>query len=97
MQGEALDEILSSPLNLGLAADIALRLRIAIVHGYFWPGERMATSMRTVAPVALTTEADATAFVRSCVSWRCPPPRRRGVSVSPRTGESARRDRIDLP
>jgi DNA-binding GntR family transcriptional regulator len=41
MQGEALDAILSSPLNRGLAADIALRLRIAIVHGYFGPGERL--------------------------------------------------------
>jgi len=41
MQGEALDAILSSPLNRGLAADIALRLRTAIVHGYFGPGERL--------------------------------------------------------
>src|ERR1700712_576510 len=41
MQGEALDAILSSPLNRGLAADIALRLRTAILHGYFGPGERL--------------------------------------------------------
>jgi len=41
MYGEALDAILSSPLNRGLAADIALRLRTAIVHGYFGPGERL--------------------------------------------------------
>jgi len=41
MQREALDAILSSPLNRGLAADIALRLRTAIVHGYFGPGERL--------------------------------------------------------
>jgi len=41
MQGEALDAILSSPLNRGLAADIARRLRTAIVHGYFGPGERL--------------------------------------------------------
>ena len=33
MQGEALDAILFSPLNRGLATDIALRLRTAIVHG----------------------------------------------------------------
>ena len=41
MQTDALDAILSSPLNRGLAADIALRLRTAIVHGYFGPGERL--------------------------------------------------------
>ncbi len=41
MYGEALDAILSSPLNRGLAADIVLRLRTAIVHGYFGPGERL--------------------------------------------------------
>lgn len=41
MQTEALDAILSSPLNRGLASDIALRLRTAIVHGYFGPGERL--------------------------------------------------------
>lgn len=41
MYEEALDAILSSPLNRGLAADIALRLRTAIVHGYFGPGERL--------------------------------------------------------
>ena len=41
MHGEALDAILSSPLNRGLAADIALRLRTAILHGYFGPGERL--------------------------------------------------------
>jgi DNA-binding GntR family transcriptional regulator len=41
MQGDALDAILSSPLNRGLGADIALRLRTAILHGYFDPGERL--------------------------------------------------------
>lgn len=41
MQGDALNAILSSPLNRGLATDIALRLRTAIVHGYFGPGERL--------------------------------------------------------
>ncbi len=41
MQGEALDAILSSPLNRGLASDIALRLRTAILHGYFGPDERL--------------------------------------------------------
>src|SRR5947209_19844623 len=41
MHGEGLDAILSSPLNRGLAADIALRLRTAILHGYFGPDERL--------------------------------------------------------
>lgn len=41
MQEDALDTILSSPLNRGLATDIALRLRTAIVHGHFGPGERL--------------------------------------------------------
>lgn len=41
MQGEALDTILASPLSRGLAADIAPRLRTAILHGYFAPGERL--------------------------------------------------------
>jgi DNA-binding GntR family transcriptional regulator len=41
MQGEALDAILSSPLNRGLASDIALRLRTAILRGYFGPDERL--------------------------------------------------------
>jgi DNA-binding GntR family transcriptional regulator len=41
MHGEGLDAILSSPLNRGLATDIALRLRTAILHGYFGPGERL--------------------------------------------------------
>jgi DNA-binding GntR family transcriptional regulator len=41
MEADALDAILSSPLNRGLAADIALRLRTAILHGYFEPGERL--------------------------------------------------------
>lgn len=41
MQGETLDAILSQPLHRGLAADIALRLRTAILYGYFGPGERL--------------------------------------------------------
>jgi DNA-binding GntR family transcriptional regulator len=41
MEADALDTILSSPLNRGLATDIALRLRTAIVHGHFGPGERL--------------------------------------------------------
>ncbi len=41
MQANALDTILSSPLTRGLATDIALRLRNAIVHGHFGPGERL--------------------------------------------------------
>ncbi len=41
MQGEALDTILASPLSRGLAADIAPRLRTAILHGHFAPGERL--------------------------------------------------------
>lgn len=41
MQANALDTILSSPLTRGLATDIALRLRTAIVHGHFGPGERL--------------------------------------------------------
>lgn len=41
MQADALETILSSPLNRGLATDIALRLRTAIVHGHFGPGERL--------------------------------------------------------
>jgi DNA-binding GntR family transcriptional regulator len=41
MYGGTLDTILSPPLNRGLAADIALRLRTAILHGYFAPGEHL--------------------------------------------------------
>ena len=41
MQSNALDAILSPPLNHGLAGDVALRLRTAIVHGHFGPGERL--------------------------------------------------------
>lgn len=38
---ESLDTILSAPLNRGLASDVAGRLRTAIVHGHFAPGERL--------------------------------------------------------
>jgi DNA-binding GntR family transcriptional regulator len=38
---ETLDTILSAPLNRGLASDVAGRLRTAIVHGHFAPGERL--------------------------------------------------------
>ncbi len=41
MQADVREGILSSPLNRGLATDIALRLRTAIVHGHFSPGERL--------------------------------------------------------
>jgi len=41
MHSKALDAILSPPLNHGLAGDVALRLRTAIVHGHFGPGERL--------------------------------------------------------
>ena len=38
---ETLETILSAPLNRGLASDVAGRLRTAIVHGHFAPGERL--------------------------------------------------------
>ena len=36
-----LDEVLALPANRGLGADIATRLRAAILNGYFDPGERL--------------------------------------------------------
>lgn len=38
---ETLETLLSSPLNRGLSSDVAGRLRTAIVHGHFVPGERL--------------------------------------------------------
>lgn len=38
---QSLETILSAPLNRGLASDVAGRLRTAIVHGHFAPGERL--------------------------------------------------------
>jgi len=38
---EDLSAILSSPLNRGLATDVALRLRTAILRGHFAPSERL--------------------------------------------------------
>jgi DNA-binding GntR family transcriptional regulator len=40
-QTEALNALLSSPFNRGLATDIVSRLRTAIMHGYLGPGERL--------------------------------------------------------
>jgi DNA-binding GntR family transcriptional regulator len=40
-QTEALNALLSSPFNRGLATDIVSRLRTAIMHGYFGPGMRL--------------------------------------------------------
>jgi DNA-binding GntR family transcriptional regulator len=40
-QTDALNALLSSPFNRGLATDIVSRLRTAIMHGYFGPGERL--------------------------------------------------------
>jgi len=41
MLTEDLSAILSSPLNRGLATDVALRLRTAILRGHFAPSERL--------------------------------------------------------
>jgi len=40
-QTDALNALLTSPFNRGLANDIVSRLRTAIMHGYFGPGERL--------------------------------------------------------